>query len=309
MDAAGERQQTAGPVGAPAWYAPLLDPAWLLPAARDGAPRVVLAAERWPDEPPLDQNALDLRLGLPLFLAEAIRYLTDAVPEVRAEPLGAPPAGPEPGTIVLSAVSPAGTPSVRVRVIDPVHGERAPVERPVSPETELGPVLASLPRDVVDALRAGGVGSSWDPRFTSPAPDVAPWIVRGHHACVRLADPATFSDPNGERRAVARDEARVVLRRLADAATSSDDVLPAVLFFATFEGATRAGMDAANDFRIAVNSRCMEATDPLDPIHRLSVLMLRRIGDENLAERRAQRSIAAVRDPAYLDWLERVRAS
>ena len=57
------------------------------PASRKDAPRVELAAEPWPEEPAPDQDGRDLRQGLPLFLAEGIRYLTNALPSVRAEPV------------------------------------------------------------------------------------------------------------------------------------------------------------------------------------------------------------------------------
>lgn len=98
----------------------------------------------------------------------------------------------------------------------------------------------------------------------------------------------------------------LVLRRLADAATSTSEALPAVLFFAALVGATRAGFDATNEFRMSVNARCMDATDPRDPVFRLSVIALRAIGDEAIAERRAQR-LEAVEDPSFQDWLERAR--
>jgi hypothetical protein len=312
MDATGEsegRGRHEGDVDTLAWFGPLLQPAWLLPAAREGAPRVALAAERWSGDHPVDQNGRDLRLGLPLFLAEAIRYLTNAVPSVSAGAVDSFPDLPAANTVVLTSVSPDGVPGIRVRLIEPGTGEeREPIEHVAMSDADLGAALTSLPRAVVDALRAGGVGSSWDPRYTAPSPAVAAWTVRGHGACVRLSDPATFEDGNAEHRALARDEARGVLHRLADMATSSDDVLPAVLFFAAFQGATRAGMDAANDFRIAVNSRCIEAKDPRDPIFRLSVLLMRTIGDEGLAERRAQQ-LGAVQDVPFQDWLARARTS
>ena len=97
-----------------------------------------------------------------------------------------------------------------------------------------------------------------------------------------------------------------MIRRLADAATSTSEALPAVLFFATLVGATRAGFDAANDFRMSVNARCMEATDLRDPVFRLSVIALRTIGDEAIAERRAHQ-LEAVENPSFQDWLERAR--
>ena len=52
-------------------------------------------SHRWPEEPAPDQDGRDLRQGLPLFLAEGIRYLTNALPSVRAEPV--PPSGEQAG--------------------------------------------------------------------------------------------------------------------------------------------------------------------------------------------------------------------
>jgi hypothetical protein len=131
-------------------------------------------------------------------------------------------------------------------------------------------------------------------------------VVRGHRACVRFADPAFYTAESADRRAAARDESKLVLRRLADAATSTSEALPAVLFFATLVGAMRAGFDATNDFRMSVNARCMDATDPRDPVFRLSVIALRTIGDEAIAERRAHQ-LEAVEDPSFQEWLERAR--
>ena len=50
----------------------------------------------------------------------------------------------------------------------------------------------------------------------------------------------------------------------------------------------------------------MEATDLRDPVFRLSVIALRTIGDEAIAERRAHQ-LEAVEDPSFQDWLERAR--
>ena len=310
MDAIGrdEQEATREPfVDGLSWFAPLLAPTWLLPGVGKDAPRVELAAEPWPEEPAPDQDGRDLRQGLPLFLAEGIRYLTNALPSVRAEPV--PPSGEQAGAgiSILTSIVAGHPPVIRIRLMDAAFGlERDPIEREVESDADLGTVLVSLPRVTVDALRSTGVRSSWDSRYSPPPPASAARVVRGHRACVRFADPAFYTAESADRRAAARDEARLAIRRLADAATSTSEALPAVLFFATLVGATRAGFDAANDFRMSVNARCMEATDPRDPVFRLSVIALRTIGDEAIAERRAHQ-LEAVEDPSFQDWLERAR--
>ena len=309
MDAIGRDEQDATRepfVDDLSWFAPLLAPTWLLPGVAKDAPRVELAAEPWPEEPAPDQDGRDLRQGLPLFLAEGIRYLTNALSSVRPDPVASfGEAGA--GISILTSIVAGHPPVIKVRLMDAAFGlERDPIEREVESDADLGAVLVSLPRATTDALRSTGVRSSWDSRYSPPPPASAARVVRGHRACVRFADPAFYAAESADRRAAARDEARLVIRRLADAATSTSEALPAVLFFATLVGATRAGFDAANDFRMSVNARCMEATDPRDPVFRLSVIALRTIGDEAIAERRAHQ-LEAVEDPSFQDWLERAR--
>ena len=310
MDAIGRDEQDATKgrfVDDLSWFAPLLAPAWLLPGVSKDAARVELAAERWPEETPLDQDGRDLRQGLPLFLAEGIRYLTNALPSVRPEPVASFGERAGAGISILTSIVAGHPPVIKVRLMDAAFGlERDSIEREVESDADLGAVLVSLPRATTDALRSTGVRSSWDSRYSPPPPASAARVVRGHRACVRLCDPGSFISESADRRAAARDEARLVLRRLADAATSTSEALPAVLFFATLVGATRAGFDATNDFRMSVNARCMEATDPRDPVFRLSVIALRTIGDEAIAERRAHQ-LEAVEDPSFQDWLERAR--
>ena len=101
MDAIGRDEQDATRepfVDDLSWFAPLLAPTWLLPGVAKDAPRVELAAEPWPEETALDQDGRDLRQGLPLFLAEGIRYLTNALPSVRRNRSPRSASGPAPGS-------------------------------------------------------------------------------------------------------------------------------------------------------------------------------------------------------------------
>ena len=63
----------AEPIGAPVWFAPLRSPSWLVSRVRDDAVRVVFCAEAWRQD--VGGSGRDLRLGLPLYLAEAARYV------------------------------------------------------------------------------------------------------------------------------------------------------------------------------------------------------------------------------------------
>jgi len=45
------------------WFAPLLAPTWLLPGVGKDAPRVVLAAEPWPEETAVDQDGRSRHLA------------------------------------------------------------------------------------------------------------------------------------------------------------------------------------------------------------------------------------------------------
>ena len=78
----GLHEVTAGPIEPlepPVWYAPLRSPSWLVPVVREGAPTIVFCAEGW-DDRAVGEAGRDLRLGLPVYLAEAVRFGTNARP-------------------------------------------------------------------------------------------------------------------------------------------------------------------------------------------------------------------------------------
>ena len=107
----------AAPLETPVWFGPLREPAWLLPRVRDDAPTIVFGAERW-RETGVDGDGRDLRLGVPLYLAEAARFGTNARALALREAVD-PDDPPRRGVVtVRSAVAPEGQPSVRLRVFD-----------------------------------------------------------------------------------------------------------------------------------------------------------------------------------------------
>jgi hypothetical protein len=243
-------------------------------------------------------------MGLPLFLAESARYLTRVVPEVVAQPIGPePPAGDE-GRLVLSGVAPEGRASVRVRILDRASGETLEaVERTAADDRELGDVLSTLPSDLTSRLRSVGVSAMWDPRFAPPPPPLSVALVRGQHACLQLSRPATHeANRDADREALRRERIGSMLRPLAGAATRSNDIFPAVLFFGALLGAVSGGAPVLQEYRLPANARCMEATDDRDPIFRLSALVLRVIGDAGVAQQRVRR-LSSVPDPDLQRWL------
>ncbi|HEX7246947.1 MAG TPA: hypothetical protein VF351_02475, partial [Actinomycetota bacterium] len=158
----------AGTIEPPVWYGPLREPSWLLPRVRDDAPRVVFCAEAWGDQP-VDPPGRDLRLGLPMYLAEAIRFGTDA----RCVVMPAPGTGSHAivggDAVVRTEVAPNGDASIRVRVIDGSGAVVDEVVREARDAATLGEALASLPRACSEALARCGVRPIWNSLYTLPA--------------------------------------------------------------------------------------------------------------------------------------------
>jgi hypothetical protein len=63
-------------LGRPVWYEPLRSPSWLLPSVAASAPRVTFAPAAAAEGESVSERRL--REGLPMFLAEAIRFSTEA---------------------------------------------------------------------------------------------------------------------------------------------------------------------------------------------------------------------------------------
>ncbi|HWC71589.1 MAG TPA: hypothetical protein VG993_10535 [Actinomycetota bacterium] len=294
----------AEPIESPVWFAPLRSPSWLVPPIRDGAVRVAFCAEAW-DEQAVGKAGRDLRLGLPLFLAEAARFGTDARPVTLRRPLGQTDRLPDATVVVRTAVAPGGRNAIRVRVSDLGGARVTHITRDANDEISLGRALDDLPRAVADAVTRGGVRPVWNSLYVLPAGAALAAYVRGSHACLRLSDEAEPADADAV--AARRADERSVLGTLGSLATSTPEPFPALLFFGALMAARDAGSPVVGEFRMPANVRCTAATDVLDPVYAMTALVMRVFGDRDASDRRIER-LRATGDAPLQRWLARVQA-
>jgi hypothetical protein len=295
----------AAPLETPVWFGPLREPEWLLPRVRADAPTMVFAAERW-REPGVDGDGEDLRLGLPLYMAEAARFGTNA----RALALqGAvdPEDPPRPGVVtVRSAVAPEGKPSMRLRVFD-MQGE--PVDeivRDAHDRAALGGALGSLLHAVTQASAPSGVRPIWNSLYSLPSGTALTSYVRGLHAALRITVEALPETAHVDALSERRSDVRAVLTSLGALATSASEPFPALLFFGALAAAADARSSVVGEFRLQSNARCMTATDPLDPVYSMAMLVMHLFGDRAAADRRAE-ALRAAGDERVKRWVARVQ--
>lgn len=296
----------AEPIGAPVWFAPLRAPSWLVPRVRDDAARVVFCAEAWKGQP-VGGAGRDLRLGLPLYLAEAARFGTDSRPVALRHPVEPRDALPEAPVVVRSAVSPGGRGAILVRVSDLGGARVAEIAREATDEATLGDALGGLPRAVAEAASRGGVRPVWDSMYALPGGSPLASYVRGSHACLRVTDEALSASADAEAIASRRADVRSVLTTLGSLATSTSEPFPALLFFGALLAARDAGSPVVGEFRMPANVRCTAATDPLDPVYAMAALVMRVFGDLEASERRIE-LLWESGDPSMRRWLARVQA-
>jgi hypothetical protein len=277
-----------------------------VPRLREDAVRVVFCAEAWTGQP-VGGAGRDLRLGLPLYLAEAARFVTDARPVALPHPVGPRDELPEAAVVVRSAVSPGGRGAVRVRVAD-LHGARvSEIAREATDEATLGAALAGLPRAVTEAASRAGVRPVWDSLYALPGGPALASYVRGSHACLRVSDEGVPATADADAIAARRSEVRSVLTALGSLATRSLEPFPALLFFGALLAARDAGSPVVGEFRMPANVRCTAATDPLDPVYAMTALVLRVFGDLQASDRRIER-LWGSGDASMRRWLARVQA-
>lgn len=284
-------------LGQPVWYEPLRSPTWLLPKLDDGAPRVVLTpGEGDPAEPPEER---ELREGLPMFLADAVRYSTDARTVVEF-------AEPDREEAIRGVVDGAAGPGPVVHLHAPDGSDLGTVAD-AGVSTSRAGTIAALPGALVSALRPAGVRSVWSTVFQVPDEAHVEEQVRGYAVCRWLLDDDRHAEEEGDREATAARRAVVdaALRRLAELAGRTPNPFAAMLFFAGLAATHRAGNPVYLDHRLAANGICTTATDPLDPVFRMSVLVFRLLGDPVLAGQRA-RALGSVDDDDLRRWLARV---
>jgi hypothetical protein len=285
----------------PVWYAPLRSPAWFLPPIRPGAPNVVFTAPAADDDDP-DRA---VRRGLPMYLAEAVRFTTDA----QAATSFAGASLLRPSTVRADVVL-AGAADDRSAIVT-LEGpaDHSVVERGAVGIDGLETALAALPGTLTAALRAFGIRSVWSAVWASPVQGYALRQVCAHEMCRWLGDPANCVPRPEETPEETRDRRQAVLgalRPLSGLAQRVASPFTAFLFFAGLAAARDAGSGLHLEFRLPANAMCMNATDPRDPVFRLSVLVFRLLGDPVIASQRARAIVTD--DPDLRHWLTRTEA-
>ena len=295
----------ATPLETPVWFGPLREPGWLLPRARDDAPTIVFGAERW-QEGGVDGNGRDLRLGVPLFLADGARFGTNA----RALALRVavePDEPPRHGVVnVRSAVAPDGQPSVRLRVFDQQGAPLDEIVRDAHDPAALGGALGGLLHAVTQASASSGVRPIWNSSYSLPSGAALTSYVRGLRAALRVSEGALPDTAHVDALSERRADVRSVLTSLGALATSASEPFPALLFFGALAAAADARSSIVGEFRLQSNARCMTATDPLDPVYQMAMLVMYLFGDRSAADRRAE-ALRATGDERVVRWVARVR--
>lgn len=293
------------PLEPPVWYTPLRSPSWLVPVVREGAPMIVFRAEAW-DGQAVGEAGRDLRLGLPVYLAEAVRFGTNARPFAgRLAPSGHE-VWPNSPVTVHSAIGAEGRASIRLRVVDAAGDVIAVVEREAHDEGTLGAVLGGLPRAVVEAASPIGIRSAWSSLYSVPNGAALAAYVRGQRASLRLLDGALPASADADSIAARRAEVRAVLEALGSLATSSPGPFPALLFFGALLAAHDAGSPVVGDFRMQASVRWTAATDPADPVYAIAALVMRVFGDLDASDRRID-ALRARDDGSKRRWLADVQ--
>ena len=292
----------------PVWFERLCEPTWLLPRAREGATRVAFVAESG------DDRDRDLLVGLPLYLAESVRFATQAVAIAMTAPL---PSGSGDISALLVDASIVVTTSLggtlegrRLNLrVDGPNGALLDDELPATDGDELAETIADLPRRVTDAVRATGVSGTWAPVYAPPSTSQAVRYLHAHRACLELGDDALYppADDDPEIVSARRTIVKALLGALADFAQRAHGAFPTLLYFGGLAAAFAHGSSLPLEFRLQTNALCMEAKDPMDLAYRLSALALRLQGDVSIAERRA-RTLEGIGDRALAEWLTRVEA-
>ncbi|MEA2613970.1 MAG: hypothetical protein QOI52_1929 [Chloroflexota bacterium] len=290
----------------PVWFPPLLEPTWILPTERTGANRLCFAAD-------LDPGADSaLSLGLPLYLAEAIRMTTDAVTSsfTRGFEAGADEAVVGKDWLGLTRVA-EGTNgrTVAVRIRDADGGTLAELERTGLDDGALGATLAELPRLVAQELRDAGVSGVWAPIYVPPSPAHALSSVLGQHLCLTLRNPDTHPLPDApaDDRLSRRSAVKGALTALGDLATRSSQLFPALLFFGGVAATRAAKNDVFQELRQTIAAVTMRASNPSDPLNRMSVLLFRFFDEHGTADSREKAALASG-DENLKRWLMKVRA-
>jgi hypothetical protein len=278
-----------------------------MPPVRDDARRVLFAATQVASRD--DPGLRGVRAGMPMFLAEAVRFVSDAATASVVAGTG-DPSDQRVDAQARTGIDDDGERAVVIGVEDGGGGSVATLRLPVPDDAALETVIGTLPGAVTGALSSTGVRPVWSTVYVPPSPGHAAEQVRGHAVCAWLLNPEVHrTDPSVDADEAVRKRAAVTtaLSRLAELAGRSPSPFNALLLFAGLLAVRDAGSGVYLDFRLQANALCMNATDPRDPVYRISVLVLRALGDPEIAARRA-RSLSGESDPALATWLTRTEA-
>lgn len=288
---------TAGPptrFDEPVWFEPLKGPAWFLAPARDGAPCVVVRPDR--------QELPDDELGPALFVGEAIRFSSDARVEVQTQ--GERVATDTAALVEVGLGTTGPDRSLRVTVRD-ARGERLGEQRASADDDDaLGAALAGLPSSLTGMLASLGVRAVWSTAFNVPADARAVDAVRALGALARLR--ALGEDPDAGDRGVGP-AAGAELHVMSQAVASQPSPPVVAAFIAGLVVARGLAGSGWGAFRLQANALAQRATDPRDPVFRLSVVSLRLFGDTGEASARAAR-VMPDGDRELRAWLARIGA-
>lgn len=290
----------------PVWFHPLMEPTWILPSERAGAKRLCFAA----DLDPAADGALSL--GLPLYLAEAIRMTTDAVTSsfTRGFVAGEDESVVGQDWLALTRVTEGpDSRTLAVRVRDGAGATLAELERSGLDDAGVGATLAELPRLLAQELRGAGVSGGWAPIYVPPTPSLALSSVLAQHLCLLLRRPGTHPTPDAppDEQLSRRSAVKGALTALGDLATRSSQLFPALLFFGGVVATRAAKNDVYQEVRSSVAAVTMRASNPADPLNRISVLMFRSFDEQSTADSREKAALASG-DEALKQWLLKVRA-
>ncbi len=286
----------------PVWYEPLRSPSWLVPPTDPSAPRVAFVGASQP--PGEEADARELREGLPLALAEALRFTTAARTVASVDPDADLGDVTVRATVVLEGDD--GDRALTVRLEAP-DVELEPVRRPAGDATQLEEALGAVPGAVTAALRPAGIRSVWSTVYQPPGVGHAADAVRALSISRSLRDSASHRDVAGDSEATSVRRAKLdsAFRRLADLAGRATSPLASMPFFAALASSHDAQNHAYLGFRLSANGRCTTATDPRDPVFRMSVLVFLLLGDPVIAGQRAK-ALASSEDPELRQWLARI---
>jgi hypothetical protein len=297
----------ARPLEPPVWFEPLRSPTWLVPPVGDNAAPVVVCAEPWVEHG-VDRPGRDLRLGFPLYLAEAIRFGTDARAIALRSPVEQPGAPmPDASLVVRTAVAPDGDGAVRVRITDPAGSIHSEIVREAHDEPTLAAALESLPHPVSEGIAISGVRPVWNSLYRAPSGAALIAYVRGQGACGRVVDGSLPAGSDPESIAARRAETASILKALGSLATSTSEPFTAMVFFGALLAAYDAGSSVVGEFRLQANARCTTATDPVDPVYAMAALVMRVFGDLSWSARRVE-GLRSSASPAMQQWLDRIEA-